>query len=716
MKNTTGAKTFYRSCNICEAMCGIVVKTRGDEILSIAGDKDDPFSKGHVCAKATALKELHSDPDRLRHPVRRNGKNFERVSWKEALDETGRRICAAQKRHGRNSVGVYVGNPTAHLPGALLMGLPFIDSLRTRNRFSASSTDQLPLMMACWYLFGHQFMFPVPDLDRTDFFLVLGGNPAVSNGSIMTAPGMGKRIEGIRQRGGRVAVVDPMRTKTAELADQHLFIRPGTDVLFLLSFIHTLFAENLVRPGRLAAFTDGIERLAECAADFSPVKTAPFTGIDAEDTVQLARDFASAPSAVAYGRLGTCTQEFGVTTTWLIIALNILTGNLDRIGGAMFTRPAVDMVKLTALVNETGHHGLWKSRVKGLPEFSGEAPVSTLADEILTPGPGQIRAFFTIAGNPVLSAPNGKLIDKALEKLDFMASFDTHINETTRHADIILPPASLFAHDHFDFVFQSFSVRNNVKYSPAIFPPEPDLLPNWRIFRELILRVEKNPAKRLAFSLAEPERILRFLVRFGHHGKGLSPFKKGLSLDEIKKYPHGLDLGPLTPALPERLYTADRRINLAPPVFVKDIDRARSLTEFKLAELSSFDMLLIGRRNLASNNSWFHNTERLHKGSNRCTAIINPEDARRLRIKSGDRVRVSSRVGAVELEAEVSSKVMPKVVSIPHGWGHHRKGSQMKVACAHAGVSANDITDNEVMDPVSGNAVYNGVPVRVEKI
>lgn len=716
MAKAAETKTFFRSCNICEAMCGIVVKTCGDEVVSITGDKEDPFSKGHICAKATALKELHTDPDRLRHPVKRSGKIFERISWKEALDSTARGIRSIQKKHGRDAMGVYVGNPTAHLPGALLMGLPFIDALKTRNRYSASSTDQLPLMMACYYLFGHQLLFPVPDIDRTDFFLILGGNPAVSNGSIMTAPGMVKRIGDIRQRGGRVVVVDPFRTKTAELADQHLFIKPGTDVLFLLSVIHVLFSENLIRPGKLKAFTHGIERLAESAMDFPPQRTEPFTGISADETIKLARDFALAPSAVCYGRVGICTQEFGATASWLILAINILTGNLDRPGGAMFPSPAVDLVKMAALVNETGHHGKWKSRVKGFPEFSGEFPVATLADEILTEGPGRIRGFFTIAGNPVLSAPNGKLIENALKKLNFMASFDTHINETTRHANIILPPASLLSHDHFDFVFQSFSVRNNVKYSPAIFPPEPDTLPNWRIFKELLVRIEKNPVKKLAFSLAEPERILSFMVRFGHHGKGLSPLKRGLDLTGIKKHPHGLDLGPLKSALPERLYTKDKRINLAPPVFVKDIERAGKLLEFKLAEASAFDMQLIGRRNLISNNSWFHNTERLHKGSNKCTAMINPEDAKRLKVKSGDTVRVSSRAGNVEIIAEVTSKVMPKVVSIPHGWGHHRKGSQIKVAEAHAGVSANDITDNEVTDPVSGNAVYNGVPVRVEKI
>ncbi len=715
MKNEGDSRIHFRSCNICEAMCGIVVKTEGHRIVSIAGDREDPFSKGHVCVKATALKDFHEDPDRLRQPVRRAGKGFEPVSWKDALDETARGLAAIQKEHGRDALALYIGNPTAHLPGALLLGLPLADCLKTRNRYSASSTDQLPLMMACHQMFGHQFLFPVPDIDRTGFFLIMGGNPAVSNGSIMTAPGMERRIKEIRARGGRVVVLDPARSKTAELADTHLFIRPGTDVLFLLSFINVLFAENLVKPGRLSAFTVGVEKLKGLSRDFSPEKTARVTGVAAEDLIRLARDFAAADSGVCYGRVGTCTQEFGTAATWLIIAVNVLTGNLDREGGSMFPRPAADLVGLLALIGEKGHYARWKSRVRGLPEFSGEFPVATLAEEMLTEGPGRVRGLFTIAGNPVLSTPNGRLLEKALAGLDFMVSFDTHINETTRHANVILPPAGVLCDSHFDIVFQAYSVRNNTKYSGPALPPEPGLMENWRIFREILLRLEKNPVKRLLFSMTTPDRILAAMVRFGSRGRGLLPVGGGLTLSEIKKHPHGLDLGPLTPCLPGRLFTKDKRIDLAPAVFVADIARARALMEAPAAESAPYDMRLVGRRHVKSNNSWFHNTERLHSGTNRCTALIHPADAARLGIAQGGAVRVSSRVGAVTLPAEISESVMQGVVSIPHGWGHHREGARLGVAAAHAGVSANDLTDNAVTDPLSGNAVFCGVPVRVER-
>ncbi len=708
----------FRTCNLCEAMCGLAVEVEGGRIRRIAGDKADPFSRGHVCPKAVALRDVHEDPDRLRRPLRRTAGGWEAVSWEEAFDEAAARLREVQARHGRDAVGVYLGNPTVHHLGAMLFAPPFVRSLRTRNRFSATSVDQLPHHYAAHFMFGHPLLIPVPDVDRTGFFLILGANPAASNGSLMTAPGMRRRLRDLRERGGTVVVVDPRRSETAALADAHHFIRPGTDALFLLAMLHTLFAEGLVRPGRLAGFTDGTARIEALAASFPPERVAERTGIDAAAVRELARAFASAERAVCYGRIGVSTQAFGAVCQWLINVVNVVTGNLDRPGGAMFTTPAVDVVRQA----KGRRPGRWKSRVRGLPEFGGELPVATLAEEILTGGEGQIRALVTFAGNPVLSTPNGAGLEGALPKLDFMLSIDPYLNETTRHAHLILPPAGALESAHYDLVFHLLAVRNTAKYSPALFEPEPGAKYDWEILRELRKRMEagRRPKRvgawirRKVQDRMTPERMLDLGLRLGPYGVwgGRKLSREGLSLKRLKRRPHGVDLGPLAPRLPERLHTPDRRIHLAPEALAEDVKRVEAELLATEADVG-FDLTLIGRRQLRSNNSWMHNVERLVKGKERCTLLIHPSDAEARGIRSGQPVEVRSRVGAVVLPAEVSDEVMPGVVSIPHGWGHHRPGVRLRVAERRPGVSLNDLTDDRLVDPLCGTAAFSNARVAV---
>jgi len=706
--------THYRACNLCEAICGLAIEVCGDEISAIRGDRDDPFSRGHICPKAVALQDVHSDPDRLRHPVRRMGDGiWERLSWDEALDEVGDRLRAVQKTSGNDAVGLYVGNPSVHNWGSLLFGPPLSRALRTKNRFSATSVDQLPHHVAATLMFGHKLLLPVPDVDRTQFLLILGANPVVSNGSMMTAPGFKRRLEELKQRGGRLVVVDPRRTETAEMADRHIFIRPGSDALLLMALIQVVFAEGLEKPGSTAEFCASIEVVREVVAGVSPEKVAPVTGIDSEAIRDLARAFATAPSAVCYGRLGVSTQVFGGLCQWLVNALNIITGNLDRAGGAMFTRPAVDLVANTG----PGHLGKYTSRVRGLPAYGGELPVAGLAEEILTKGEGQVRALLTIAGNPVLSTPNGMQLERALESLDFMVAVDFYLNETTRHAHIILPPTSALEHDHYDLVFNLLAVRNVARYSPALLDPAPDARHDWQILAELHRRLDGGPPlaqfKRWLNAKIGPRRILDLGLRRGPWGSGLNPFGKGLNLTALERAEHGVDLGPLEPCLPARLRTPTRRIELAPALFVKDAQRLRAMLDGDQADQP---LLLIGRRHLRSNNSWMHNSLRLVRGKDRCTLLMHPDDASRLGVAGEAKVAVVSRTGRIEVPLELSDEVMPGVVSLPHGWGHHRPGTELSVAEEHPGVSINDLTDESVVDDLCGNAVLSGVPVRVESV
>lgn len=714
----TNGDQHYRNCNLCEAICGIEI-SRAENGLEIRGDKDDPFSRGYICPKAVALQDVHFDKDRLKHPVRRTANGWERIPWDEAFDEVARNLKRIRAQHGGNSIATYLGNPNVHNYGAMLFAPGFLRSLKTRNRFSATSVDQLAHHLAAYLMFGHQLLLPVPDLDRTKLFLILGANPAVSNGSMMTAPGMGRRLKEIQERGGRVILVDPRCNETARLADQHLFIRPGTDVLLLLALLNVVFEEQLARLGPLTEFTKGVEAVAQLVSEFPPERITAITGIEANQIRMLAREFASAESAVCYGRIGVSTQEFGGTCQWLINVLNIVTGNLDRPGGAMFTLPAFDPVTAPESLARRGSFARRYTRVRKLPEFGGEFPVVALAEEILIAGDGQVRAFVTLAGNPVLSTPNGRELDRALASLEFMVAIDFYINETTRHAHIILPPTFSLERDHYDLAFHLLAVRNTAKFSPALFQPEADTRHDWEILVELQTRMENDGLfgrlRRKALSrFLTPERILDLGLRFGPHGARLNPFSKGLTLRKLRKAVHGIDLGPLTPCLPARLRTHDKQIDLAPEALLKDVARVKA--KFLDVQASNGELRLIGRRQLRSNNSWMHNAERLLRGKPQCTLLIHPSDAAPRNLSSGQTVVVRSRVGSVELPIEISDEMMPGVVSIPHGWGHDREGVELEVAREHAGKSINDLTDELAIDALCGTAAFSGISVSVESV
>jgi anaerobic selenocysteine-containing dehydrogenase len=730
-------RLHHRTCPLCEAMCGLVIEHRAGAVLSIKPDREDVLSRGHICPKAVALKDLHEDPDRLRGPLRRTATGWEPISWAAALDEVEERVGAVRRLHGSDAVALYLGNPTVHNLGAMLGVGDFIRAVGTRNLYSATSVDQLPHMVASHAMFGHQFLIPVPDVDRTQLFVCIGGNPVASGGSIMGAPGFEKRIAALRSRGGRFVVVDPRRTESADVADEHLPIRPGTDVFLLLGLLHEVFAAGRADLGHLAQRVAGLEALRDSVLAFDPVQLAARTGVPRERVAALARDIVAEPRALVYGRVGACTQEFGGLVLWLIYCLNAVTRHLDREGGMMFAEPAVD---LTRAYGSKGHYGRFHSRVRGLPEFGNELPVAALAEEILTEGPGQVRALLTFAGNPVLSTPNGRQLDRALAGLEFMVAVDPYLNETTRHAHLILPPVSPLERAHYDIALSGFAVRNVAKYSPPLFEKPAGSLHDHEILAELTSRLATTRgAERLAARAKSalvrrlgPTGQLDLMLRTGAYGMpnsgwirwisalpGLGAVRRqlaaahrrpiGLSLRRLEQSPHGVDLGPLEPSLLRRLATPDGQVQLAPERHRQDLERAgRVLGQDPPA------LVLIGRRHVRSNNSWMHNSMRLVKGKPRCTLLMHPDDAARRGIVDGATVRLRSRVGEVAVAAELTDAMMPGVVSLPHGWGHDRAGVRLAVASRHAGASVNDVIDDQRIDVLTGTAVLNGTPVEVE--
>jgi anaerobic selenocysteine-containing dehydrogenase len=698
-------------------MCGLVVETEGDRVTSIRGDEADPFSRGHICPKAVALQDVHEDPDRLRHPVKRIGDSWQKISWREAYALVEQGLKQVQRAHGRDAVAIYVGNPTVHSFGASVFAPRFMKSLRTKNRYSATSVDQLPHHLAALWMFGHPLLIPIPDLDRTEHLLVIGANPVVSNGSLMTAPDVAMRLKDIKVRGGRIVVIDPRRNETAELAGEHHFIRPGTDASLLLALLHVMFAEGLTRAGTTGAFSTGVDDVRAIAAQWPPERVAAVTGIAAGDIRTIARDFARAERAVAYGRIGVSTQEFGALACWLISVLNAVTGRLDAPGGAMFTRPALNVLRSGGTYGGAGRFGRWKSRVRGLPEFAGELPVTALAEEIETPGDGQIHALVTHAGNPVLSTPNGARLDRALSGLEFYAAIDFYVNETTRHAHVILPPVSPLERDHYDAVFHALAIRNTAKYSPPLFAKAADARFDWEILTELTARMTGGGFRKRLMARAEWAAV-KWLGTRGVLDRELKrgPYaSQGMSVATLEANPHGVDLGALEPMLPKALRTPDKLVHLAPSEVVGDVQRLAVMVDAGAPSRQNGALSLIGRRELRTNNSWMHNSERLVRGKRRCTLLMHPADATMRGLSDGDRVAVQSRTGRVDVEVETTDAMMPGVVSLPHGWGHGRAGVRLRVAQAHAGVSINDLTDESKIDALSGNAAFCGVQVQVER-
>lgn len=745
---TSETKTSYKTCPLCEATCGLEIVTRGREVVSIRGDEQDVFSRGYICPKAYSLKELDSDPDRLRQPIVRRGAQWHKVSWDEAFAEIERGLSPILQQQGRNALAVYLGNPNAHNISSLLYGQVLLRASGSQNIFSASTVDQMPKQVSAGLMFGAGLSIPVPDLERTDYLLMLGANPLVSNGSLMTAPDMRGRMRRLRQRGGKIVVIDPQRTRTAEEADAHYFIRPGSDAHFLFALVNVLFTEGLVAPGRLAQHTNGLEQVEELARSFTPESVAAKCGITPDVTRQIARELAAAERAAVYGRIGTCVNEFGTMASWLVDVVNVLTGNLDREGGAMFSKAAISPRSATASGKGRGvRFGRWKSRVRGLPEFYGELPVGCLSEEIETPGPGQVRAMLTVAGNPVLSTPNSERLAKALESLDFMVSVDIYLNETTRHANVILPPPSALERPHYDIPLYRLAVHNVSNYSAPLFECPPGQPDEWQILLRLagllsgqganpdVDALEEQHIRQMiehevkqAGSLIEgrdpseilatlqpwhgPERVLDFMLRTGPYGEGFGADPDGLTLAKVQANPHGIDLGPHQPRIPEVLRTPSGKIELAPPVLVEDVARLQQTLE----QANDGQLLLIGRRDLRSNNSWMHNLDVLVKGKNRCTLRIHPNDAAHLNLTEGEMVHVASRVGTVEVPVDITDAIMPGVVSIPHGWGHNLPGMQMQVAAEHAGANSNILADETAFDPLSGNSVLNGIGVTVMKL
>ncbi|MCW7466735.1 molybdopterin-dependent oxidoreductase [Leptospira levettii] len=714
-------QTHYRSCNLCEAMCGLQIEVKNGTIQNFKGDILDQFSRGHICPKGPELKSLYEDPDRIKFPIKRTNSGWEKVSWVEALSDIAIQIVDLQTKYGNDVVAIYNGNPNVHNYGSMLYGQRFTSRIKTKNNFSATSVDQLPHQLLSYLMFGHQLLVPIPDIDRTTYFLILGGNPFASNGSLMTVPDVKKRLKAIQDRGGKYVVIDPRKTETAEHANEHIFIKPGTDVFFLLSLLNVIFEKKRNKPNSLVNEEDlnSIQRLTN---EFHPTVVSKITGIPMDTIERIAMEFVNAPSAVCYGRVGVSTQEFGALCQWLINVINIVTGNLDKEGGAMFTLPAVDLVgEGSTMRSSPGSFNTYQSRVRKLPEFNDELPVSALAEEILTDGEGQIRVLATSAGNPVLSTPNGSKLEKALSQLDLMISFDFYLNETTKHAHYILPPTSTLEHDHYDLIFNVFAVRNTSRYNQPLFQPEEGMLHDWEIFSDLTKRIElvrsgKELPSELIRTKLTPASIIDHALKSGPYGSKHNT-EIQMSLELLKNSPHGIDLGPLKKSFPERLYTKDKKIQLFPTLLQNDIPRLKTkFNEHLNSGHSNFPYLLIGRRHLRNNNSWMHNLPKLMTGKPRCTMMVHPDDASLLGISNHEEVIVESKVGKLRIPVEITDELMKGVVSIPHGFGHNRSGTNQKVATQFSGVSINDLTDDQSIDEFSGNAAFSGIQVKILKI
>ncbi|MGM9379454.1 molybdopterin oxidoreductase family protein [Streptomyces antibioticus] len=740
-------RTALRICPLCEATCGLTLTIEGTAVTGARGDRDDVFSKGFICPKGASFAAVDGDPDRLRTPLVRRDGELREATWAEAFDAVAAGIRPLIERYGPHAVGIVLGNPNVHTVAGALYPPLLVAGIGTRSLFTASTVDQMPKHVSSGLLFGDANAIPVPDLDRTHHLLLIGANPLESNGSLCTAPDFPGRLRALKARGGTLTVIDPRRTRTARLADRHVDIRPGTDALLLAAMAHTLFEEDLTDLGALADHVEGLDELRAAMADFTPEAVAPACDVEAATIRALARELAAAPTAAVYGRIGSCTVPHGTLGSWLVDVLNILTGNLDRPGGALFPQAATDRTPRPAGPGRGFRLGRWHSRVGRHPEAKGELPLSALAEEIdtATEDGEPIRALLVVAANPVLSAPDGDRLDKALGSLDFMVSVDPYLNETARHADVVLPPPPPSQSPHHDFAFNTLAVRNQVRYNRPAVPLEDGRTAETEILARLVLAVTgmhgadpaavddlvigqtlgkavteahspvhgRDPEELAALLTGDngPERRLDLMLRLGPYGDGFGARPDGLTLDRLLDHPHGIDLGPLRPRLPQPLKTRSGRVELLPAPIADDLPRLRQALRERPAGL-----VLVGRRHLRSNNSWLHNVPALTGGTNRCTLHIHPEDAERLGLRDGGAVRVKGAGGEVTAPAEITDGVRRGVVSLPHGWGHDRPGTRLGHAATDPGVNVNQLLDGSLLDPLSGNAVLNGVPVSLTPV
>lgn len=722
------SKTFHRHCTLCEAQCGLELTVEDNRVVSVRGDKDDPLSAGFICPKGASIGDLHDDPDRLRRPmVRHANGEFVETTWDDALDRAADGLRAVRKQNGADSVGCYIGNPVIHNYGALLLRQGLIRAIGTRNCFSAGSQDTSPRFATSYYLYGSSLTVPIPDIDRTDYFLCIGANPVISNGSALTAPNMKARMRAIQDRGGKVVVVDPRRSETALAADEHLPVRPGTDATLLLGMCAVLVQRGKAQVTAIEEVAEGWPEIVSRLARIRLADVAAETGVAVETVERLAIEFADARTSAAYSRVGVCNTKQGTLASYATDLLNIVAGRMGKEGGSMFTSPAIDATRLLALPGGDGH-GRWKSRVRGLPETLGDLPSAVMAEEIETPGEGQIRAMFTFAGNPVLSTPNGRRLDGAFADLDFMVSVDLYINETTRHADVILPPSWTLADEYIDVFFPQFTVRNTAAWSRPVVESEPDERTDWQILLGITERLGGGPngmkpldaALRLARKFGyqwTPMKTIDLILRSGEHGDKFLPWKNGLSIAKLKSMPHGIDLGPLQPGVARRVRHKGGKIRIAPPLIIDGIDVLVDQLADRAAQVdrgkADGELLLIGRRELRSNNSWMHNIPKLVSGKPRCVLYVHPDDASSVGVADGDTAVLESRVYSGEIPVRVTDEMTPGIVSLPHGWGHAASAPWQQTAGANPGVSFNDWSDETEVEPLVGQSILNGVPVRL---
>jgi anaerobic selenocysteine-containing dehydrogenase len=721
-----------RTCPLCEAMCGLEIHVESGAVAGIRGNRDDVWSRGHLCPKGVSLGSVHHDPDRIRQPMIKVDGQWQEVSWDAAFRRCTELLTPVIEKYGIGAVTAYTGNPLAHSfslarYAGVLMGMSGMPVT-----YSPGTVDQWPKNLSSHLMYGLWWNFPVPDIERTDLLVIMGANPAASQGSLLAAPDVMGLIDGIRKR-GKVIVIDPVRTQTAARADEWLPIVPGTDAALLLAVAHTLFDENLVDAG---PHVDGVDTMRRVAADWPPERVSVVTGIDEDRIRRLARELAGTERSVVYGRIGLCNQEFGSLASWMVDVINILTGHFDTPGGAMFPQPAAWSITTQPLPGLEGglpEFGRWHTRVRGAKEVLGQAPVSCMTEEIATPGDGQLKALITVAGNPVLSTPGGDKLDEVLPMLEAMISIDLWLNETTRHADVILPGLSPLEQPHHDDLILLFAIHSISNYSAPVFDPG-DRPHEWEILIRLTGLCTGTPAEdvdvaaiddgffdylaftrgvdgaeiRKLYDHGGPERMLDLTLRTGPFGDQYGTNPGGLTLDLLKANPNGIDFGPMVPQLPDILDMPDKKIRLAPQYLLDDLPRLAARLE-RPAE----PLVLVSRRHLRSNNTWMHNVPALMKGKDRCTLLIHPDDAARCGVSDDDVVTVKSEAGEIKVPVEITDAIKPGVVSMPHGWGHGKSGTRMSVANGSPGANTNALSLPTFLDEPSGNGALNGIPVTV---
>lgn len=715
-------------CRICEPACGLKVTTQGNRVLKIEADEDNVVTRGFVCSKGIRFKDVHESPDRLRHPIKRVGDRWERISWEQAFQEIGEKVKGIRSRHGGESFAMYMGNPAGFSGTHPVFCQAFLAGLGSKHFYTPGSQDCNNKFAASQRMYGSPFVQPIPDFDNVDCFIIVGSNPAISHMSFINAARPVERLKALEEKGGKVYFVNPRRTESARRVGEQVFIRPGTDIWFLLAFLNELIASGGVQPSVVDKYMKGFDAVEQLVQPWTPERAERVTGIPAATLRAMVSRYSNAKGGALYCSTGVNQAQHSTLAYWILNVINCVSGNLDRRGGMLVSRGLVDLPKIAKKFGYGDRTD--RSRIGNFASVLDSFPAGILPDEIFTPGRGQVKALFVSAGNPVLSCANGTRMEKAIKQLELVVCIDLFRNETGNLADYVLPGLTWLERPDIPVGAAGLQTVPYIQWTDAMVQPDGEQQDEWWIYTELAracgvrLFGDKSFGGMLAHYYFMANRYVQKLPLLGNL-LAFDPahMQSAMLLGSLRVKPAQMRSNPgailLKPNLPKdflgsRVLTEDGKVDLAPAEYIEGAKMLESDFEREIAQRDQ--LRLISKRERFGHNSWMHNVQEFVFRNNTNFVYMHPDDAERCGLKDRELAEVRSATGNVTLPVKLTDDMMPRAIALPHGWGHQRADG-LSVASRTTGVNANLLAPDgpASLERFAGMALMNGIPVEVRR-